>query len=133
MRSRITYVILAVLFILSGLAIRTLSISIPGVIKIYAPDVIWAMLVFTLAALIAPKLSGERLALYALAFAYATEFSQLYHAPSSDAVRTTKIGALLLGSTFVPSDLACYTIGIGGGYLMDRAILKKSRAPILER
>ena len=40
------------------------------------------------------------------------EFSQLYRAPWIDAVRATRLGALVLGQGFLWSDLWCYAAGV---------------------
>lgn len=54
-----------------------------------------------------------RLALLALGIAWAVEFSQIYHAPWIDAVRSTRLGRLALGFTFNWPDLLAYAAGIG--------------------
>ena len=54
-----------------------------------------------------------------LLFCYAIEFSQLYQAPWINNIRHTVIGGLVLGETFVWSDLLCYTVGIGIGILVN--------------
>ena len=55
----------------------------------------------------------------ALAFSYLIEVSQLYHAPWIDAIRATTLGALVLGFGFLWSDIACYTVGIILGIVVD--------------
>ena len=55
------------------------------------------------------------LALTALSFAWAVEFSQLYHAPWIEALRATLPGRLILGSTFNWPDLPAYAIAIALG------------------
>jgi hypothetical protein len=47
------------------------------------------------------------------------ETSQLYHAPWIDTVRSTFLGAVILGSGFLWSDLACYFVGTAGGLAVD--------------
>ena len=63
-------------------------------------------------ALLFPRAGTRTLALAALAIAVADEISQLYHAPWIDAIRATRLGALVLGYGFLWSDLACYTAGV---------------------
>ena len=58
-------------------------------------------------------------ALAALAFSFAIELSQLYHAPWLDAVRATFVGHLVLGSGFMWGDLIAYALGILGGALAE--------------
>jgi hypothetical protein len=51
------------------------------------------------------RLAGR--ASIALAFAWAIELSQLYHAPGIEALRHTRLGGLVLGFGFLWSDLVC--------------------------
>nr|WP_299497185.1 DUF2809 domain-containing protein [Mucilaginibacter sp.] len=53
-----------------------------------------------------------------LAYAYATEFSQLYKSPWIDNLRSTFFGRALLGETFYWGDLVSYTVGICLGVLV---------------
>ena len=55
---------------------------------------------------------------------FVIEFSQLYQADWINAVRATTIGALVLGSGFLWTDLVCYTIGVGLGFAIDKYLPK---------
>jgi hypothetical protein len=66
-----------------------------------------------------PRTSTLAVASLALAFAWAVEFSQLYHAPWFDAVRATLPGRLVLGTTFNWPDLPAYAVGIALGALAE--------------
>jgi Protein of unknown function (DUF2809) len=48
----------------------------------------------------------------AIAFSFAVEFSQLYHASWIDAIRSTTMGGLVPGFDFVWTDLICYAVGV---------------------
>lgn len=61
----------------------------------------------------------------ALFFAFAIEFSQLYHAPWIDDIRQNIIGGLVLGFGFKSSDLVCYFVGILLGFAIDSLLLPK--------
>ena len=61
----------------------------------------------------------------ALAFAYAIEFSQLYQADWINQIRQMRLGGLVLGFSFLPSDLVAYTIGIATGAGLDYLARKK--------
>jgi hypothetical protein len=50
------------------------------------------------------------------------EFSQLYHAPWIDSIRSTFIGHIILGSGFMWFDFAAYAIGIFIGVLCEYAL-----------
>jgi hypothetical protein len=62
-----------------------------------------------------PSSATVRIAIMALTFAWAVEFSQLYHSPWINAVRSTLLGKLILGNTFNPIDLVAYAFGVGMG------------------
>lgn len=90
-------------------------------------------MVFWLAALARPRASTARLAACALAIAYAVECSQLYRAPWIDAVRSTTAGALLLGQSFLWSDLVSYAVGVIFATLLDAALVNRPGLPSPER
>lgn len=65
------------------------------------------------------------MALAALIFSYGIEISQLYHASWIDALRAYRLGGLVLGFGFLWSDMVCYTVGVGFGYLMEKVFFKR--------
>ena len=66
-----------------------------------------------------PTLTPWLSAVIALAFAFSVEISQLYQAPWINEIRSTTLGALVLGFGFLVSDLVCYSVGVCAGYLLD--------------
>src|SRR5688572_10101869 len=56
-------------------------------------------------------------------FAWSVEYLQLYHAPWIDAIRSTRLGRLVLGSVFNSPDLLAYVIGIALGALAEYVFL----------
>jgi hypothetical protein len=94
------------------LASRAYPTILPEFVARYAGDTLWATMVFWLLALAWRRRSTAFIAAFSLAVAFATEVSQVYHAPWIDAIRATRIGGLVLGSGFLWSDLACYAVGI---------------------
>jgi hypothetical protein len=123
-RSRLAFLLLATGTVAMGLATRRFRRALPAVVGLYGGDVLWAAMVYLLAAAIWPWASMRRLALGAAAFALVIEVGQLYHAPWIDAVRGTRLGGLVLGFGFLWSDLACYAVGIALAVLIDRAITR---------
>jgi hypothetical protein len=109
-----------------GLATRRFRRSLPAAVGLYAGDVLWAMMVYLLAAAIWRRASIRRLAIGAATFALAIEVGQLYHAPWIDAVRGTRLGGLVLGFGFLWSDLACYAVGIALAVALDWRITRLS-------
>ena len=111
-RSRLACIGLVLLTIALGLATRRFPAALPRFVALYAGDALWAAMVFWLAATLRPRARTTRLALAALIFAFAIEVSQSYHGPWIDALRATRVGALVLGVGFLWSDLACYVAGV---------------------
>lgn len=118
--SRWPYLASALLVLILGYSIRHYSALLPTFLDTYAPDALWALLVFLLVAAIKPDMSTWRTALIAFAFAYGIEFSQLYQASWINDIRAIWLGGLLLGHGFLWSDLLCYSTGIGIGALLSR-------------
>jgi hypothetical protein len=116
--SRAAWLCVAVGAIMLGLASRRFGASLPPFLAAYSGDTLWALLVFALTGLLAPRAPIGRRAVASLAFAFAIECSQLFHAEWIDAIRATTLGALVLGHGFLWSDLACYTVGVATGAVM---------------
>jgi hypothetical protein len=74
---------------------------------------------FTLIAFIMPRASTAHLACAALATSFLVEASQLYQAPWINAIRSTTLGHLVLGTGFEWLDLCAYTVGVALGMLGD--------------
>jgi len=68
-----------------------------------------------------------RVASYAVCFAWAVEFLQLYHAPWIDGIRSARLGHLVLGSVFNGPDLVAYVVGIGVGVVVEWGIRRVGR------
>ncbi len=111
-RNRLTYGIALVGVVALGLASRKFQGLFPAVLGKYPGDALWAVMVFLLWAIALPNSSTLRLAAYALATSYSDEFSQIYQAPWINAIRSTTLGHLILGSTFSWFDMMAYTVGI---------------------
>lgn len=127
-RHGLLYLGLFVVTVLLGLATRRFPAAFPEVIARFGGDVLWAMMVLWIAALIWRGASTHRLALSALAIAYAVELSQLYRAPWIEAVRATRGGALMLGHGFLWSDLVAYAVGVALAAGLDVAIVRSQRS-----
>ncbi len=123
-RSRPWLVAVTAATIVLGLATRATPGAFPGVVAQYGGDTLWATMVAWLAALVRPAARTRTIALVALGVAWTVEVSQLWHAPWLDAIRATRLGALVLGQGFLWSDLACYAAGAALGGLSEWAVRK---------
>jgi hypothetical protein len=118
-RARWLYAFWMVLVMASGLLWRSRYLLLPPFVAKYGGDALWALLVYLGFGFLFRQLSTWRLALIALSFSWAVEFSQLYHAHWIDVIRDTRLGTLVLGSTFNWTDLAAYATGIAIGALVE--------------
>lgn len=125
-RSRMTYLILAILVMILGLLSRRID-NLPQIISAYSGDVLWSLMIFLFMAVIFNKGPSILIISMAIIFSYSVEISQLYHAPWIDAIRGTTLGALVLGYGFLWSDLVCYTIGVMIGAGLDLLIMRYIR------
>ena len=96
--------------------------ALPRWLTAYAGDVLWATLVYLGLLWLWPRVSVRRAAAAALGFSVFIEFSQLFHPPWLDALRSTVLGALVLGRGFLVSDLVCYAVGVALGVGLDVAL-----------
>jgi hypothetical protein len=114
-RSRPVYFVGILAVIALGLLSRRFPQFLPAALGKYPGDALWALMVFLGIGFCFRRWPTMVVALAALAFSVAIEFSQLYHAPWIDAVRGTLPGRLVLGSGFAWADIVAYAVGISAG------------------
>jgi hypothetical protein len=118
-RSRAISIASIILAAILGLGSRRFAAFLPGPVVAYTGDAMWALAVFLGLGFVFPALSTHWVALLDALISTLVEVSQLYRAPWIDAIRSTSIGHLALGSDFDPKDLVCYAVGIGIGVLIE--------------
>ena len=116
-RNRFIYLILILLVVALGLASRL--DFLPIWVYLYVGDVLWALMVFLIFAMIFNTKSTYFVAVVAISFSFLIEFSQLYQATWINNVRHTTLGGLVLGFGFLWTDLFSYIIGICIGVLLE--------------
>ncbi|GAB3994412.1 hypothetical protein GCM10028807_32170 [Spirosoma daeguense] len=99
----------------------------------YVGDVLWALMVFFGFAFVFRKWPTWVVAVATLAFSFFIEISQLYHAPWIDEIRAMPLGGLILGFTFVWSDLLCYSLGVGVGVLVETYITQPTAEVVFKQ
>jgi len=114
LKTRIIFALLICVTIILGLVSRQIT-GIP----LFIGDILWATMVYFIMRFLFIKKSLNISVIASLLFSYTIEFSQLYKAPWINNLRHTLFGRLVLGDTFLWSDLLCYTVGIGIGVLID--------------
>ena len=122
---RTAFLALAFATIAVGLVVHFHGAALGSVARDVLGDALWAMMIAWWAGALAPH---ARLAVR-IAAAYAVcasvEVSQLYHAPALDAVRSTILGHLVLGSGFDARDLAAYGAGVALAALLEWTVIAR--------
>jgi hypothetical protein len=118
-RNRWLYLIDIIIVIILGLTVRGLGELLPDFLDKYSGDVLWGLMVYFVIAFILNKRDIISISILAFLFAAAVEASQLYHAPWIDAIRSNRLGGLILGYGFLWSDIICYAVGIALGALIE--------------
>lgn len=98
------------------------SPSLPEYIRDPAGGIAYEMLWILVVIFIYPRADRRLTAIWVCAVTCAIEFLQLYQPPWLQAIRATLPGRLLLGSTFLWSDLPVYSIGSYIGWLWVRML-----------
>ena len=102
-----------------GLFWRSGSLPLTAFLVKYGGDALWAWMVFLALTVLFPRDGMVPLALLALGIAWSVEFLQLNHGAWIEAVRSTRLGRLALGTTFNLPDLIAYAAGIALGAMVD--------------
>jgi len=113
------YLLIMIVITAFGLPARTIENQLPTWYVQYFGDYLWAMLLFFVFALTFRNMSTFKVAITSLLFAYSIEVSQLFHPQWLDYLRNIKLFALVLGFTFLWSDIVAYTLGISTGVLVE--------------
>ncbi|MEO6695680.1 MAG: DUF2809 domain-containing protein [Ignavibacteria bacterium] len=119
-RNRLIYFCLIVVVVILGIASRKFSHELPVFVAEYSGDTLWALMVYFIFGFIFVKYTSLRIAIMALIFSYAIEFTQIYQSEWINSIRNTKLGGLVLGYGFLWSDLVCYTAGIITGVSLEK-------------
>jgi hypothetical protein len=120
------YLLIMVVITAFGLPARTVQDKLPAWYVQYFGDYLWAMLLFFMFALILQNMSTVKVAIVTLLFTYGIEISQLFHPPWLEYLRRIKIFALILGFTFLWSDIVAYTLGISTGAFIEYFLLRNT-------
>jgi len=117
LKTRIASFLLIAVTIALGLLSRHFA-----VIPLFIGDILWATMIYFMVRFIFITKPVKIVVIVSISFCYAIEFSQLYKAPWIDGLRHTLFGRLVLGDTFLWTDLLCYTVGVAIGVLIDKII-----------
>ena len=128
MKTRLIYAFAIVLVIALGLSTRKFPAAMPEFVSLHFGDALWAAMVyFGFRALLPQKPLLLSVAL-SLAFSFGIEFSQLYQQEWINNLRSTTLGALVLGKGFLWIDLLRYVAGVAFAYFADLCLSSFSKS-----
>jgi hypothetical protein len=121
-KARLTYFACALATIVVGLAVARAGHALPTAVRDKLGDALWAMMIFWWTGVVAPRAAPWHRGIIAVIVCFGVELSQLYHAPGIDALRSTTLGHLVLGSGFDAIDLVAYTVGVMAAVILERVV-----------
>ena len=83
---------------------------------------LWAAMIYWIAAMIAPRTRPLKLAVICSVIATAVEFFKLVHTPALDTFRLTLVGKVLIGRFFYWSGILAYWIAIAAAACADSVL-----------
>ena len=115
---RIAYLALALATIVVGLVIHLGAAVLGTTTRDVLGDALWASMIVWLISAVVPRARLVARGAAAYAICVIVEVSQLYHAPTLDALRATRLGHLVLGSGFDLRDLVSYALGVSAAMVL---------------
>jgi Protein of unknown function (DUF2809) len=125
MNRSITSLILLLITIPIGLAIRLLPLGLPWFLYKYLGSLLWAAALYWLLAALLPKLRPSALAALAIVIATLIELSRLVPIAPIDAFRFTLAGKILLGRFFSIKNIAAYVLAIALTATLDHNLIAR--------
>ena len=112
MRRSLTTLLILLITIPIGLAVRLLPLRLPWFLYKYLGSALWAVALYWFLATLLPKLRPRAIATIAILIATLLELSRLIPIAPIDAFRQTFAGMILLGRYFSLKNIAAYLLAI---------------------
>jgi hypothetical protein len=112
MRRSLTTLLLLLLTIPIGLAVRFIPLHLPWFLYKYLGSALWAVALYWFLATLLPKLHPRAIAILAITIATLLELSRLIPIAPIDAFRLTFAGQILLGRYFSLKNIVAYALAI---------------------
>ena len=125
MRRSLTTLVLLLITIPIGLAVRFLPLHLPWFLYKYLGSTLWAAALYWLLATLLPKLRPQAIATLAILIATLLELSRLIPLAPIDAFRLTFAGKILLGRYFSLKNIVAYILAVTLAAICDRAFLAR--------
>jgi hypothetical protein len=123
MRRSLTALVITLITIPIGLAVRLLPLGLPWFLYKYLGSILWAVALYWFLATLLPKLRPPALATLAIIIATLLEISRLIPIAPIDAFRLTFAGKILLGRFFSIKNIAAYILAIALAATLDHRFL----------
>ncbi|HEX3374146.1 MAG TPA: DUF2809 domain-containing protein [Edaphobacter sp.] len=127
MRRSISTLLLLLITIPMGLAVRLLPLHLPWFLYKYLGSALWAIALYWFLATLLPKLRPLAVAALAITIATLLELSRLIPIAPIDAFRLTLAGQILLGRYFSLKNIVAYILAIAITATLDRFFLLGSQ------
>jgi hypothetical protein len=119
LRNRVVYAGLLLIAAGVGIHVHRFGEMFPDFITACAPQILRPMVLFAGLGLVFRSAASWQVASGAYVLSALLEFSELYQEPWIEALRSTSLGAPVLGSEFLSTDLALYAVGVLLCYLLE--------------
>jgi glycopeptide antibiotics resistance protein len=127
-KDRLIYFTAVIITMAAGLASRRFGELLPDFVHEHFGDALWAAMIYFGVRMVWINRSREWAMIVSLMFSWAIECSQIIQTPWLNEVRSTVLGALILGHGFLAMDLLRYAVGILFVYGIDRYFLRNKKA-----
>ena len=125
MRRSITSLVLLLISVPLGLAVRFLPLHLPWILYKYLGSALWAIALYWSLAALFSKLRPQVVATLAITTATVLELSRLVPIAPLDAFRQTFAGQILLGRFFSIKNIATYIVAITLVAALDHAFIAR--------
>ena len=134
MRRSLTTLLLLLITIPIGLAVRLLPLHLPWFFYKYLGSALWAIALYWLLATLLPKFCPRAIATIAILIAILLELSRLIPIAPIDAFRQTFAGMIFLGRYFSLKNIAAYILAIALTATLDRFFIasRQSDASLMQ-
>jgi hypothetical protein len=129
MHRSITVVILLLITIPIGLAVRLLPLHLPWFLYKYLGSALWAIALYWFLAAILPKLRPIAVAILAILIATVLELTRLIPFAPIDAFRLTFAGKILLGRYFSIKNIVAYILAVALTAALDHLLIDSPSNP----
>jgi len=113
------YIIVFLVVIILGISSRSFIDVVPLFVSRHFGDALWASMVYFGCRILFIKQRLLVSVCLSVIFSFTIEFSQLYQADWINGIRSTLLGALILGKGFLGIDLIRYAVGIIISFVAD--------------